>query len=234
MGRMGYGYGSEFHLLRWMGRHRKVFDRYVLDAIGRSGSTIDWIDFNFDLNIKGTDIELKGLEFLGTHRELQEQWSKFWPVGSGIHNWDAVGWVSSNEGHEVLLVEAKAHVDEIKASCGAKDQQSINRIKRAFEDVKKDLKVSEEKDWMKPYYQFTNRVSVLYFLRKHDIPARLLFIYFVGDRPSQTRQCPRSVGEWEKILAAQAEYVGLTKGHILEDRIHKLFLTVDGKVAYDR
>ena len=29
MGRMGYGYGSEFHLLRWMGRHRELLNQIV-------------------------------------------------------------------------------------------------------------------------------------------------------------------------------------------------------------
>jgi hypothetical protein len=47
MGKMGYGYGSECHLLRWMGRHRKAFDVAVLSAIKREGSKIDWLDFNF-------------------------------------------------------------------------------------------------------------------------------------------------------------------------------------------
>lgn len=232
MGRMGLGYGSEYHLLRWMGRHRKALDKYVLDAIGRSGSTIDWLDFNFDTDTKGADLELKALEFLEIKKELYEQWSKFWPLGSGIHNWDAVGWVDSAEGRELLLVEAKAHVKEIETKCGAKDPESINKIRQAFEDVKKDLKVPEEKDWMRPYYQFTNRVSALYFLKKHDIAAHLLFIYFIDDRSSPTRKCPQSIGEWEEILRAQEEHVGITKGHILEDRTHKLFLTVDGKVVH--
>ena len=29
MARMGYAYGSECHLLRWMGRHRRAFDAAV-------------------------------------------------------------------------------------------------------------------------------------------------------------------------------------------------------------
>lgn len=231
MGKMGYGYGSEWHLLRWMGRHREAFDKYVLDAIGRSACTIDWLDFNFDPNIRGADNELKGLEFLGTDKQLQEEWNKFWPTGSGIHNWDAVGWVRSAQGRELLLIEAKGHINEMKTSCGAKDPGSRRKIRQAFEIVKRDLRVSEEKDWMRKYYQFTNRVAALYFLHKQGIPAQLLFLYFVGDRSSRTRECPQSNDEWQAPLTALSEHVGISKGHLLGDRIHKLFLTVDGKVV---
>jgi len=30
MGKMALGYGSEFHLLRWTGRHRNEFDKRVI------------------------------------------------------------------------------------------------------------------------------------------------------------------------------------------------------------
>ena len=47
MSKMGYGYGSECHLLRWMGRHRKAFDNAVLSSIQRVGYRIEWFDFEF-------------------------------------------------------------------------------------------------------------------------------------------------------------------------------------------
>ncbi len=45
---IGNGYGSEFHLLRWMGRHRELFNQRVSTAVGRPGSVIKWMDFGFD------------------------------------------------------------------------------------------------------------------------------------------------------------------------------------------
>ena len=41
---IGNGYGSEFHLLRWMGRHRELFNQRVSTAVGRPGSVIKWMD----------------------------------------------------------------------------------------------------------------------------------------------------------------------------------------------
>ena len=64
MADIGDGYGSECHFLRWMGRHRKLFDERVSAAVSRPGEAINWLDFKFAPNKKWPDAELKGLEFL--------------------------------------------------------------------------------------------------------------------------------------------------------------------------
>jgi hypothetical protein len=53
MGKIGYGYGSEWQLFRMMGRHREYFDNLVKDELMRrkpinSESSIHWYDFHFD------------------------------------------------------------------------------------------------------------------------------------------------------------------------------------------
>lgn len=35
---------------------------------------------------------------------------------------------------------------------------------------------------MRGYYQAANRMATLYFVQREQIPARLLFIYFLGDQ----------------------------------------------------
>ena len=227
MGKMGYGYGSECHLLRWMGRHRKAFDVAILSAIKREGSKIEWFDFDFKPGEMWPDAELKGMEFLRYEEALQENWSKFWPVGRGIHNWDAVGWVNFERIRELLLVEAKSHIGEIKTDCKAKDPESIKKIKESFGIVKNVLGVPSDIDWMKDYYQVTNRIASLYFLHEQKIPSRLLFIYFIGDLCGAGRNSPQLKSEWLPVLEAQDSHIGLPKGHLLENRIHKLFLKVD-------
>jgi hypothetical protein len=59
MGKMGYGYGSECHLLRWMGRHRKAFDAAALHVIKREGPKIEWLDFEFKPGEMWPDAELR-------------------------------------------------------------------------------------------------------------------------------------------------------------------------------
>jgi hypothetical protein len=227
MGKMGYGYGSECHLLRWMGRHRKVFDVAVLSIIKRENSKIEWLDFEFKPGEKWPDAELKGMDFLKNEEALQKAWNEFWPVGKGIHNWDAVGWVTSDRPRELLLVEAKAHIGEIKTDCKAKDSESIKKIEKSFGEVKKALGAPSEIDWMKDYYQVTNRIAALHFLHQQKIPSHLLFIYFTGDLRGSARNSPQTKAEWRKALDDQDEHIGLPKGHLLENWIHKLFLKID-------
>jgi hypothetical protein len=229
MGQIGYGYGSECHLLRWMGRHRKAFDNAVLLAIGRVGSKIEWLDFKFKPGGIWPDAELQGMEFLAENEVLQKEWERFWPVGRGIHNWDSVGWVSSDEIRELLLIEAKAHIEETKTSCQAKDPESIKKIKKAFEIVKNALGVPIEIDWMKDYYQVANRIAALHFLHQQKISSHLLFINFVGDLCGAGRSSPRSEREWQQVLDVQDRAIGLPKGHLLENWIHKLFLKIDSE-----
>ena len=100
MAKMGDGYGSKCHLLRWMGWHRKLFDERVSEAVGRPGPPIVWLDFDFDCKLKWKDGELVGLEFLYHIAGLEQAWRDYWPVSNnrrGIHNWDAVGWIGSGE-----------------------------------------------------------------------------------------------------------------------------------------
>lgn len=229
MARIGYGYGSEWHLLRWTGRHRQVFDKMVLSTVQKVGSKIEWLDFNFKRGQSWPDAELKGLDFLNNYEELKKDWESFWPVGSGIHNWDAVGWVYSGEDKELLLIEAKANIQETISNCQAKGKDSIKKIRNSLGMVKRGLGVNAETDWTKKYYQFVNRLAVLYFLHQHSVPTQLLFIYFIGDRSGKRRTCPQTTGEWMSILKDQKEYVGLPKGHLLEGKIQSLFLRIDSE-----
>ena len=242
---IGHGYGSEWHLLRWMGRHRCAFNQLFLEKMGfAASSTIEWLDFEFKPGEPWPDEELKGLECLKgpEYKELQKKWALFWPLGSGIHNWDAVGWIHSKGKRELLLIEAKAHLDEIRSDCKAglplirdgKEEPASpaslkNKLKisKAFQEVKSSLNVPAEKDWTQKYYQYTNRIATLYFLQNNGIDTNLAFIYFVGDR-AKGKNCPSSKQDWQPALQDQATWVGLPEEHALKDRIHKLFLHVDG------
>lgn len=230
MGDLGYGYGSECHLLRWMGRHRHALDQAVLHALSLTSSSIDWLDFDFASGRTWADAELKGLEFLTGVKwaYLQAKWAEFWPLGSGIHNWDAVGWLNIDGGKELLLVEAKAHTGEIHSDCQAKATASQTKIQAALDETKKALGVTNANDWTKGYYQYTNRLATLNFLNRLDIKTHLLFIYFVGDLKGAGRDCPQTVEEWSAALKAQDDWVGLPTEHPLKGRIHKMFLRVDG------
>ncbi len=230
MGKMGLGYGSEFHLLRWMGRHRDLFTNKVSQSIGNENSIIEWVDFDFASVQEIPDSELKGLEFLyDENTKIETKWKGFWPTRSGIHNWDAVGWrIIEDSIKELILIEAKAHIKELESDCGAKDKDSILKIKEAFELVTNELGIKTTNDWFKKYYQMANRIAALYFLNeKVNIPTKLVNIYFIGDKSiKSSRKCPKTVNEWESKIFEQDEYLGIKENAWLSKYMFSLFLHV--------
>jgi len=223
-------YGSELHLLRYLGRHRTDLDRRILAETG--GEAIRWLDFNFDQTplahrkrTQNWDIELKGLEFLDDDSVARGSWPEFWPAGLGQITWDAVGQLEREGKWEWLLVEAKAHHAELESSCKASGGDSREMIRRAFDRTKQALGVRADADWFTTYYQFCNRVAALHFLTSSGEQARLVFIYFTGD-DYPGKICPASPEEWHDRLANLDRHVGLPKDHALANRIHKLFIPV--------
>ena len=64
MGKIGFGYGSEWHLLRHLGYHREYLSLKTLEVTG--GNSIEWLDFGFskeNVPLKD-DKEFLGLEFI--------------------------------------------------------------------------------------------------------------------------------------------------------------------------
>lgn len=225
MANIGNGYGSECHLLRYLGRHRHRLDDEICKVIG--ANHIDWLDFHFDPSRPGwSDGERKGLDFIDPELPIHREWSRFWPQTGSAMNWDAVGRAGFHGCTEWLLVEAKANIEELESSCQAKDRRSIETIRKAIEDTKRELGVPPERDWLAEYYQFCNRIAALNFLVHNSQPAHLLFIYFTGDDGIGRRTCPKREARWESALRKQQEHTGLPSAHPLVTRIHKLFLPV--------
>lgn len=224
MGKIAAGYGSEWHLLRFLGRHREFLDSKVIEETG--GLKIDWLDFAFSDRSALYDRELTGLEFIDALPVL-DKWKAFWPSTGSAQNWDAVGVLHTDGDREWLLVEAKAHLGEIVSSCGASPRGGLKKIQDALEETKAALGVSANADWLNGYYQYANRLACLHFLSSNGIRARLVMIYFVGDQ-RKSDDCPTSNAGWMQALSSQDSNLGLVAGHYLEDRVHKVFLNVAG------
>lgn len=224
MAEMGDGYGSECHLLRYLGRHRSQFDKLVLATTG--GQMIEWLDFPFDTARRWQDAEWKGLDFLPENCPARSAWRNAWPQRGNPPNWDAVGKLTLDGSEEWLLVEAKANLEELRSSCQASDAGGRLQIDRTIAATKIFLGVQADRDWLNGYYQYCNRIAVLGFLVKNGVPTRLLNIYFVGDRGDQRRTCPSAVEGWKSALETLKAHVGLPKGHPLNHRVHELFIGV--------
>jgi len=228
---MGKGYGSEFHLLRYLGYHRHDLNRAVEQKTG--GRVIEWLDFAFGGKGK-PDREWTGVDFVDSESDVKSAWLKFWPQSGNVPNWDAVGRLESNSGTEYLLVEAKAHVEELQSSCGASEKGGMDVIRKALiGTIKTNSYTADVDEWLSPYYQYANRLAHLHFLLQHNIPARLVFIYFFGDNGGgktlsngKPPKCPKNEQEWCASLRNMHNHLHLNGQSELEKHVHNLFLRV--------
>lgn len=142
-------------------------------------------------------------------KEILEEFSKATntSTGSGISFWpdrgpwwDAVGFDSNT----IILVEAKCHVAETITKCSAKDQKSIDLIKKSMKEAY-DIIVSNSKNhttsnhvydeefWFNKYYQLGNRLSFMAHLRKQGLNVKLVLLNIVEDPTYKST----SLSEWE-------------------------------------
>jgi hypothetical protein len=231
MAKMGNGYGSEFHLLRYLGYHRSELNRAIQEKTG--GRVVEWLDFAFR-GEGSLDREWKGLDFVDPAPNVKSLWANFWPQTGNVPNWDAVGRLESNSTVEYLLVEAKAHVEELHSSCGASKKGGLSMIQDTLEaTIRAHNFTADVDDWLRPYYQYANRLAHLHFLLKTNIPTRLVFIYFCGDNWGDKKlpngslpKCPRTAQQWDEHVKAVHQRLGMSGKSELEERVHSLFLHV--------
>lgn len=134
------------------------------------------------------------LEVLGldeaAYGEAKKKLREFWPKNGP--QWDGLAVVNGNNGQEgLLLVEAKAHLNEIKADLRADSQISVDLIKGSMEIAQKHYGI-DVVDWTKHYYQLGNRIAFLYFMNVIlHIPTWLVLINFTEGQYKTT-----SIEQW--------------------------------------
>lgn len=136
------------------------------------------------------------------HRALRT----FWP--SSGPQWDALG--KTNRG-DILLVEAKAHIGELKSDCVA-GTSSLTLIQRSLAEAGRYFESTTTTEWSKTYYQYANRLAHLYLLRElNRLPAWLIFLYFIN---AEDVDGPKSVDAWQLAIETVHNHLGITPGHL--------------------
>jgi hypothetical protein len=173
-----------------------------------------------------TEAELK--DFLGEHfsRELGTEIRKWWLAKSTPNtrtpNWDLVSTCTINNQKGVLLVEAKAHHNELKYERKGKQlrkdasQNSLanhTKIGLAIEEanaginkVIRGVSISRDK-----CYQLSNRIAHAWWLAKHDIPVVIIYLGFLNaeDMNYGGREIFRTDDDWETCFKNHANHVGV-------------------------
>ncbi len=145
--------------------------------------------------------------------------NKFWPVRGP--QWDALGKAKTGE---VFLIEAKANIPEMVSSgTKATSAKSLDLITTSLNETKKFLKIDNTIDWSSRFYQYTNRLAHLYFLREiNKVPAYLVNVYFIND---QTVDGPTFQCEWEAAIKVMKCFLGINR-HKLSKYMIDLFIDV--------
>jgi hypothetical protein len=143
----------------------------------------------------------------------------FWPQRGPC--WDGLGRTTSGR---PLLVEAKAYVEEANSSRSGAGSTSLAHICRSLNQLKSYLRSASPHDWSALFYQYTNRLAHLYFLRQlNGIDAYLIFVYFVNapDVPE-----PTSEAQWRGANRLLKATLQLGRRHTLADYIAEVFVDV--------
>lgn len=216
MAQIGYGYGSEFQLLRFLGHHRHELENRISDTIKEYGN-FNWLDFGYAdqrVTISG-DKEIKALNFLESlipQKAFQEIINEYHSYAINKidewQNWDAIFVLNEC----VYLVEAKAHVSEISDDKihGGKSGSSILRY---FRDQLPTLNVNE--DWLKEYYQLANRLATTALLNKHGVKAKTLYIYFENGFNKRRKSSENATkADYEQALRIEMNTLGITESDV--------------------
>jgi hypothetical protein len=162
------------------------------------------------------------LEKIGASK-LVSKLERFWPERGP--QWDALG--QSNKG-DILLVEAKAHIDEICSPPTGAGKSSLRRIKRALAKTETYVRAKPRAKWREVFYQLTNRLAHLYFLRKHGLEAWLILVNFIGDNEMRG---PSSPQEWEAAYKIVWHVLGIEARNPLSKYVVHVFPSVSDFAA---
>ena len=143
----------------------------------------------------------------------------FWPQSGP--RWDGLARTSSGK---VILVEAKAYIEEAVDFSSQASPESLERIRRALQQAKEAFAADPRAPWETPFYQYANRLAHLHYLAgMNSLDAYLLFVNFAG-APDVDQAC--SAAEWHGASRVLHKALGIPKGHRYEVRIRHLVVPV--------
>jgi hypothetical protein len=97
-----------------------------------------------------------------------------------------------------VLIEAKAHIDEMVTDASSASPQSLEMILRSIAETKNHIQARERSRWDAAFYQYVNCWAHLYHLRGlNNVDAYLVFVYFT-DAPKVPFAA--SVPEWKAAI----------------------------------
>lgn len=167
-----------------------------------------YVEYSDSAFIDQLRVELK-------HKALVDVWPNGGPVWDGL---------ARTEKDDLLLFEAKSHIGELKSFLKAEAKNSKKKICQSLTQTQDFLGVKSHLGWTAPFYQYTNRLAHLYFLRElNKLPAHLIFVYFLNDPDMHG---PSTKEEWQGALKLMKTLLGLSR-HKLSKYMADIFIDVN-------
>lgn len=209
--------GSQKWLQVLVNEHPEVINQRIRDELGLGdGAKIEWKSpLACDEYAEYRD--QAAMDLLGA-RLAKVPLNDFWPRSGP--RWD--GLATTNEGH-LILVEAKAHIEELVSTPTRASGKSLEKIRRSLGAAKKVYGQKSKYDWATCFYQYANRLAHLYLLRDlNKLPAHLLMLCFLNDAEMGG---PTSEKEWVGALRLVDAALGV-RHHKLDDALVHVFVDV--------
>lgn len=220
--------GSQYQLQRWINEKPSELSTQLLCAsqsILVFSEAIEWVSPLMDEQYKTyqddfLELLLEGEELEVARRKLRQFWPSRGPVWDGLAIVQGKNLDGTTQ-RGIILVDAKAHVDETKSALRAKSFESREKITSRIVEVKAELgSTSAVEVWTNQYYQIANRLCFLYFLNKQlGIPTWLVFSNFVND-PSHK---PTSRASWLQHQKVIWRELGVESDAMLMGRVVTIY-----------
>ncbi|WP_417353507.1 hypothetical protein [Flavobacterium alkalisoli] len=144
--------------------------------------------------------------------------TKFWPRRGP--QWDALAKTKTGK---VILVEAKANKREIASSATKAKGKSKQLIIESLLEIKEFMQIKNDVDWSGKYYQYTNRLFHLFYLRiKCNKPVFLVNIYFTEENTVVST----TLEQFHEAIDSLNKWLGV-KNDNLSDYIANIFIDVN-------
>jgi hypothetical protein len=210
--------GSQRWLQIAVNREPKLLETSIRQAMDMSSNEqIEWISPREDRNFG----EYRGsawLRHLGV-KEPTRSLTDFWPERGPM--WDGLAKTSRNR---LILIEAKAHIGEMISPPTRATKEARQLIDKSLRGLQSSLGRKSTLDWGGIFYQYTNRLAHLHYLRADNgLKAHLFYVYFVN---ASDVKGPTSVLEWKGAIKLMECYLGLQR-HKLSRWVHEMFIDVN-------
>ena len=130
---------------------------------------------------------------------LSEFWPKSGPRWDGLARTEADG--------KLILVEAKAHIEEAVDFRSKASQTSLRRIHERLDEAKSAFRANKDACWHSPLYQMANRLAHLYYLA--EINKKDAYLVFTDFANAPDVPQPVTCEEWQGAARLAYKCLGL-------------------------